>query len=293
MTTGYLAPMRAADYHADPADVPSLSRSIAHLLCTATPRHAWAAHPKLNPFYAPRETAAFDLGTVAHALLLEGNDVAVAVPFADWRTNDAKAARDEVRAAGRIPLLETHAAEVASMVDAAREQIANHHADPPLLADGRAEIGAVWTDDGGVTCRALIDWLRDDLAAIDDYKTTSRLATRDQWSRSLFGYGYDVQAAFYIRAVEQLTGVAPRFRWIVQETAPPFLLSVIEPGADVLSIGRKKVDYAIRVWRECLDSGVWPAYPDEVEIVTLPPWEEDRWLAREERDLLDRAGRPS
>jgi hypothetical protein len=39
----------AVDYHADPCPEPSLSAHIAALLCARSPRHAWAAHPKLNP----------------------------------------------------------------------------------------------------------------------------------------------------------------------------------------------------------------------------------------------------
>ena len=44
-----------AEYHADPAPEPSLSRSLAHTLLTRSPRHAWQAHPRLNPAWLPDE----------------------------------------------------------------------------------------------------------------------------------------------------------------------------------------------------------------------------------------------
>ena len=42
-------------YHADPADAPSLSASIAKILIAETPLHAWTAHPKLNPNFVREE----------------------------------------------------------------------------------------------------------------------------------------------------------------------------------------------------------------------------------------------
>jgi hypothetical protein len=79
-----------------------------------------------------------------------------------------------------------------------------------------------------------------------------------------------VQAAFYVRGVQELTGETPEFRWVVVETQPPFALSVIAPGPDVMTIGRKKVEYAIDVWRRCLATGHWPAYPTDVAYAELP-----------------------
>jgi hypothetical protein len=43
------------------------------------------------------------------------------------------------------------------------------------------------------------------------------------------------------------------------------------------------VDYALGVWRQCLEAGRWPAYPARIATVELPPWEEPRWLEREAR----------
>src|SRR5262245_50563917 len=69
-----------AEYLADPCPAPSLSASIAHILLSQSPRHAWEAHPRLNPHYEPEEAEAFDLGTAAHAYLLEGAEVFVTLP---------------------------------------------------------------------------------------------------------------------------------------------------------------------------------------------------------------------
>jgi hypothetical protein len=44
----------AADYFSDKlSPVPSLNSSIAKLLITRSPKHAWMQHPRLNPNYKP------------------------------------------------------------------------------------------------------------------------------------------------------------------------------------------------------------------------------------------------
>jgi hypothetical protein len=95
----------AGRYHADPCSKPSLSASIAKILCEESPLHAWHRHPRLNPDFERVESATFDVGTAAHAMLLEGTDVCIAVDAPDWRTKAAKEQRDAIRQIGRIPLL--------------------------------------------------------------------------------------------------------------------------------------------------------------------------------------------
>src|SRR3972149_6692059 len=84
----------------------SLSASVAPLLLTRSARHAWLAHPRLNPAWAPEATEQTDLGTLAHALLLEQDDSRLVVVEADdWRTKAARLARVQALAAGKPPLL--------------------------------------------------------------------------------------------------------------------------------------------------------------------------------------------
>jgi hypothetical protein len=281
-----IAEVTADQYHADEmGDQPTLSRSIAHILCTQTPAHAWVAHPKLNPLHVPVDKDAFDLGTAAHELFLGGPDRMAILEFDNYRTKAAQEAKFIARAEGRIPMLAKDAARLAEMVDALGLQVDEHPADPPLFKDGAAEQTLVWADEG-VTCRARLDWVHTDASAIDDLKTTSSTANPFEWS--LFNQGYDLQAFMYARAV-QLTApldLPPKFRFVVIETTPPYAMSVIEPGPDVLTLARKKFAYAAEVWRKCLDSGEWPAYPAEVTRAELPPWVENRWLAKEEREMV-------
>lgn len=276
----------ADQYHEDQiADVPSLSRSIAHLLCTASPAHARTAHPRLNGAYEKEERETFDLGSAAHELFLGGLERVEIIEAADWRTNLAKEARDAARAEGRLPLLAKQWVATQAMVLRLRGQIEDLNVDPPLFTAGKPEQSLVWEEAGGVVCRARPDWLRDDFSVIDDLKTTRNTANPESWSRSLFGSGYDLQAAFYLRGLDAITGKQAEFRFVVVEAFPPFALSVISLAPDTLTLARKKVEYAIDLWRACLRTDDWPAYPTRVCFAELPSFEEARWLAKEEREL--------
>jgi len=271
-------------YHADPAEVPSLSASIAAILCTQSPAHARAAHPRLNPDFERVEKPHFDLGTVVHQLLLEGHtDSLVAVDAKDWRTNAAQEERDAAYAAGKTPILAKELPRITAMVDAVNDQLAKHEADPPLFTDGKAEQTIIWEEEGGVVCRARLDWLRDDLGAVDDLKTVGRAGGADpyRFSRSLFGIGYDIKAAFYLRGIKAVTGAEPEFRFVAIETEPPYALSVIGIAPSTRMLGEKKVRRALDLWRTCLDKNDWPAYTRRVAYAELPGWEEERWLERE------------
>lgn len=270
-------------YHSDQvAEQPSLSASIAVELVTKSPAHAKAAHPRLNPYLVREDRKAFDLGSCVHSLLLENRapeDVIYVVEHDSWRTNAAKEAAEYARGQGMIPLLDKDNEDVLTMVTAARRQIGEHTASPPLLTDGQPEVTLVWDEDG-VSCRSRVDHLRDDFTRICDLKTTSRSADPLAFSRSLYQHGYDIKASFYKRGVRAITGVDPDFFWIVVETSAPYALSVVTPGPDVLALGDDKVDKALQIWRQCLKTGEWPGYDRRVATAELPPFEEIKWMER-------------
>ena len=273
----------AAQYHADDlADSPTLSKSIIQILLNQSPAHARFSHPKLNPEFERKEEEKFALGTVAHQVFLEGLAAVAIVPYDNWTTKAAKGLRDEARANGLIPLLAKDFERVEAMVVTVRSWLTTNH--PALFVGGKAEQTITW-EDRGVLCRARLDWLLADNSEIHDLKSTSRSANPEQWCRSsLFSIGADIQAAFYTRGVEAVAGVRPEFKFVVCETEPPHALSVIAMGPDVLTLADKKIDYALDLWRRCLERDQWPAYPARVAYADLPPWEESRWLAREERE---------
>jgi hypothetical protein len=277
----------AADYHLDPCPEPSLSSSIAKKICLDSPLHAFHDHPRLNPLTERDEAEHFDIGVAAHALLLEGSAQIAIIDAKDWRTKAAQEQRAAARAEGKTPLLVHVCQDVIRMVGALRAQL-ERHADggAAMFTDGEAEQTIIWREDD-LWCRARADWLRTDPFACDDYKTTSASANPDQWARTMFNAGFDLQAAWYLRGLRAVTGERlddpATFRFAVQETYPPFAVSVIALNPDAMLLAEKKILYALEQWSDALASGRWHGYPTRTAFATLPPAHEAWWLEKEMR----------
>jgi hypothetical protein len=275
----------AAEYHADPCVEPSLSSSIAKMLCFDSALHAQHDHPRLNPQAVHEDAEHFDIGTAAHALLLEGGGNIEPIDFPDWRTKAAKEQRDAARAAGKTPLLAHVCQDVIAMVGALRAQLDRHTDGGDLMfTSGEAELTLIWIDEG-TWCRARTDWLRSEPFAIDDYKTTSASANPDTWTRTMFAAGFDLQAAWYLRGLRALTGERlddpATFRFCVQETFAPYAASVIALNPDAMILAEKKCLYALEKWREARATNDWRGYARRTAFATLPPAHEAWWLERE------------
>jgi len=272
----------ADDYHADNvADRLTLSASIAHTLCTKSPAHAKAEHPRLNPNWQRKEEERFDVGNACHSLLLQGIENVHIVHADSWRTKVAKEERDEARSYGRVPLLASQWDEVRRICDAFREQLPSFGLTPEPLTDGAAEQTLVWEEDG-VLCRARVDWLHSDHRTVRDIKTTSKSAEPGSWSRTLFSIGADIQQAFYSRGIQAVFGTfAVDWTFLVIETTPPYAMSAVSLAPDALAFANSKVDYALAVWKRCLELDRWDSYPTEIAFAEAPSYEVMRWLERE------------
>lgn len=264
-------------YHADRlCAVPTLSRSIAHRLLVRSPLHAWYAHPRLNPRFEPApSTDALDVGKAVHSRVLLGRDIVEVIDAPDWRTKDARAARDAAREAGRIPVLPPQADVIDAMVAEFQAYLALD-AGRLFRASMSPEVTAIY-EDAGVMCRARFDLLPDDPGApIIDYKTT-RNAAPDAFMRAIWTYGYDLQAAWYSRALKVLRGRAPAgFIFVAQEKEPPYAVTAHQLAPAAYEWAEARCDEALSIWRQCLATNTWPSYPPHVHEVPPPPWALDR-----------------
>ena len=270
MNVGIFGSITPASYHADCCEKPSLSSSIAHILLTQSPMHAWFKHPRLNPHYRPDHDSRFDIGTAAHAMLLEKDQSnIVRLEFDDYRKKDAKQARDEARAQGKTPILAKHYAACDAMVRAAHNAL-----DASELAGvfdhGAPEQTAIWQD-GGAYCRSRFDWITDDRQIIVDYKTAEN-ASPDGFIRRMPSLGYLTQAAFYLRGARAL-GFNPRFVFMVQEIEPPYACSFVSLSPAMQEIADANVDHALEAWKDCLRTGKWHGYPTRICYAEPTSWQ--------------------
>lgn len=277
----------AAVYRADPCAAPSLSSSVAKVILDRSPRHGWLMHPRLNPAAEPRRSRSFDLGSVAHALVLQSGDKVQVIDADSYRTKAAQEQRDAAHAGGRVPVLVGEWEAACTMAAAARAQLARHQDASDAFLAGRPEQTLIWQE-GDVWCRARLDWLPAGGNVFYDYKSTAGSANPEHWgNRQLWDLGFDVQDAFYRRGIAAALGIdKPIFRFVVQENEPPYALSVIELTPAARDMADRKAEQAIGWWRWCMRTGKWPGYPARVAYVDPPPWAENRWIERENREQL-------
>lgn len=279
---GIYPDIASTDYFGDPCPAPSFTQSLAKIILDRSPLHAWHAHPRLNPDFHEDSDTKFDVGNVAHSMLLGRGKTIEILDFDDWRTAKAKLARSDAAAAGKLAVLAKHAAKAAKMVKAAREQL-ELRGMSDLFTGGQSEVCLAWQE-RGLWCRQLVDWLSDDRRTFCDFKTTDMSAAPQGLSRMMVNAGWPIQAAMGERGLDALdpsNAGRRRFLFVVQEAAAPYAISVVEIGEAVLTMGRKRLELAFDIWRRSVEADRWPGYPLEVLRPELPGWAEAQWLERE------------
>jgi len=266
--------MPAEEYHADPCEAPALSASLAKIIWGKSLRHAWFNSPRLNPDFERKEKTAFDVGTVCHSLVLEGDDSKIfVVDAADWRTKAAKEAKAEAYAAGLVPLLPKQAEQVHAMYSEALDFIGKTEASG-AFSDGTSEqsMFALWN---GTWLRGRTDLMSEDRRIILDYKTVGQSAQPESFARTtLFNLGHDIQAAMY-RLLNSLTGGPEEsaFMWLCQETEAPYACSLVGASPSIIEVGEAKLMRCIELWGQAVKSGFWPGYDVRTAYPEAPPWE--------------------
>lgn len=250
----------SAFYHAHD----SLSASGMKILATQTP-----AHFRYRMDH-PATSAAFDLGTAAHSLVLEDDHTGIEVVESDdWRTKAAREARDAAYAEGKTPLL----TKDYTVVKAMRDSVAAHPLARLALEGGKAEQSIFWEDENGTPLRCRPDKYDPDSKIgplVSDLKTSVSADPR-QFAKAVLNFCYHQQQPHYQDGVLSVLGVEPAFLFIVIEKAPPHLVSVIELDGEAVKAGRALNRKAVRIYNECRTANQWPGYPQS-EPISLPAW---------------------
>lgn len=262
--------MPEATYHGDPVPGGSLSSTVARLLLPPScPRLArWRADH-------PEHKDAYDLGSVAHHLILGKGAQYVEVKADDWTLKATRQLRDEKRAQGLIPMLSKQLRAAQRMADAVRA----HDIAPRVLQAGGAERVYVWRDEAtGVWCRAMLDWAPDPTRPwrliIGDVKTSADPSPHG-FAKSVANYGYHVQAAHYLAgycAVHDVDPAEVEFWFIAVGKDEPHIVHVHSLSDAALATGRALHRQALATWAECQATGTWPDGSEQIHELSLPRW---------------------
>lgn len=158
---------------------------------------------------------------------------------------------------------------------AQRDTVLSRSAAKTLLTgSGEVELGVLWHDqETEVLCKGRWDRHSPEIAggAIVDVKTT-RDASRLEFERSIFNFGYFRQGGLYLSGARARKLPAKRFVIIAVEKTPPHEVAVYRLSDSAAEEGLKQSRLLLRRYAECLESGEYPGYPDRVVDVFLPPW---------------------
>ena len=267
--------------------IPAFSSGLAHTILSASPLHAWTKS-WLNPNREREESKTADIGTVAHAALLEGNfDFVVWIDRNDypgekggipvgWTTKAIKEARDATYAEGKTPILTDDKAAIDAMVAAAKSYIAGSEI-AGVFDSGKAEQTITWQE-GDILCKSRPDWLSDNYLL--HYKTTKGSVNPQTFSRLATNSGYDLAMMFYLRGLEAVLPDSQAQHYLLaQEQSEPYACKLFDLSGPLADVAAHKAGRAINAWASCMKSGKWPAYDGSVHSIELAPWD----LAKEEQ----------
>lgn len=254
--------MTREEYRAHPA----LNFSLAKHLLTS-PAHFKAAQDEEQ-----EETDAMRIGTLAHAMVLEGKDLrdlyAIKPAGMSFATKEGKAWRDDQT----LPILKEEDAE---SIPAIAEAIAKNPDAAGMLRGCTMREHPIFFTLHGVECKALLDMAGTDsrVWVINDFKTSQDASPR-KFAKTAYDMHLDMQAAWYSDGLAMAEGLEdpPLFYWTVTEKKKPFFNVVYQPDDETMANGRKKVEKALKRYQDCMKSGEWPMPTKGVQVLRPPNW---------------------
>lgn len=231
----------------------------------------------------PRESKALSAGTLLDTLLLSPEtalDRYVVSPYDAYRSNEAKAWRDDVIASGKEPIKQAD-------YDAARELVCRQsgalkdYTQAPLEGAKR-HVGVFVTFPGTqqvVACHLdIVPTLDGDYGGwLFDVKSTSTIDPEKYGKFEISRWRYHWQAALYRDVYNAATGEQRmRFGHIVIESEPPHENGIIELDESFLDRGRNGYSAALSRYIECQRENKWPSpYDNGPVLAVAPAWLEE------------------
>ena len=145
--------------------------------------------------------------------------------------------------------------------------------DHPILKQYLAEQDAViegtaYFECEGAKCKVRPDLYLPGAGVVIDLKSTVDASARG-FSKSVRTYGYAFQCAWYLEGL-RLAGEKPtEFIFLAVEKKAPYLTAAYKVSAAEIEKQTHAMYKACALWNECVSSGVYPGYTDEVTQVDV------------------------
>lgn len=221
------------------------------------------------------DTAALLNGRANHVAVFEPQRFAGLVSVWEGGRRQSKT-WDAFRAAnaGKDILTKAEYDQLIAMQRAVRQHpVASHY-----LQGGKPEVSVLWTHKApaigalpgyAIQCKSRLDYLAPKW--ILDLKTC-RDASPKAFGRAALNLGYHAQAAYYVDAVEAVTGERLPYVIIAAELAPPCVVQVYRLPEHVLDAGRDEYRSLLFRLNECRATDQWGGYAAAELDLELPQW---------------------
>ncbi len=176
---------------------------------------------------------------------------------------------------GREEISDEDMARCTAMRDAI---LAHPRAGKLIRAAGDHQLSAIFQEETtGVLCKLRVDKYIPALRMVVDIKKTrAGFARRDRWQREMVRRGYHFQGVMYPRGLRALALAAEHFVHIVVECEAPFQVAVYRlfPDPETEEKIWRRILHGMAQYALCEETGVWPAYSNDIEDIGLTGWDE-------------------
>lgn len=206
-----------------------------------------------------QQSAALDLGSYVHTLVLEPDQVAAEYAmYEGWRKQgpDFEAFRQQNPGKTYISQPQRHNGQrLANTVKACPAAL-------QLLTGGEAELSLA-TSMFDVPVKMRADYINEAQSYIVDLKTTRWPSGPDTFRRTVSELGYELSAALYCDIAYRVYGKVFEYYWAVISKAD-YECQVYKASTHTLSQGSAMVNKALITYKKCLQSNNWP---DSVDLI--------------------------
>ena len=264
MPEGLTKGIANADYHGSD----ELSRSTASSLLTTSPAKVRWERENPRP-----SSSALVMGGCFHSMVLEpeclDEEYAVKPPDIDGKSPLTKYYKETFAAMQeeRPDAQWLKPDEWKTCLGMAEAVLSN-----PVYTHYASDIEAIAEGTGYFNYNGASAKVRPDLYTSDgtiiDLKSTQD-ASEAGFRKSCRTFGYNFQACWYLEAMRALGLPAKQFIFIISEKSPPYLTASYALTESEIDRQKPRMQKACEIWATCMETGVWPGYPEEVVTLDL------------------------
>lgn len=210
-----------------------------------------------------------DIGSAIHAEILEPSEALVVRGPETRRGKAWTEAKEEADSQGKILLTEGDHDLVMAVVESVRMEprVMRMINDPSCIKEQSIINTCPQT---GLTLKCRPDALLPTRAVLD-VKTTQDASPRG-FAKSVRGFGYDLQAAFYIYACNLENFDVQQFAFIAVEKEPPYAVAIHTLDMEYLTWAKNQVMLTLDQIKRAQDSGDFTTGWPEVNVIGKPAW---------------------